>query len=67
MNCTYKAKQMINQRRISRKSLKPGFTAIFSDKKTPTQCWDKFLGDYTIMSYSQIAWKCNRTGKITKI
>ncbi len=67
MNCTAGARAMINQRRISRKSLRPGFTPIFAKKATPTQCWDKFLGDHTIISHSQIGWKCNLTGKITKL
>ena len=34
MNCTTKAKQLINQRRISNKTLKQGFTPICSDKST---------------------------------
>ena len=67
MNCTTKAKQLINQRRISNKTLKQGFTPIFSDKSTPTQCWDKFLGHHTINGHKQIGWKCNLTGKITNI
>jgi len=67
MNLTTGAKQIINQRRISKKSLKPGFTPIFSKKSTPTQCWDKFLGDHIINGHKQIGWKCNLTGKITKL
>tara|TARA_R110002167_G_scaffold136514_1_gene323282 strand:+ start:182 stop:391 length:210 start_codon:yes stop_codon:yes gene_type:complete len=67
MNCTAGAKQMINQRRISKKSLKKGFTAIFSKKTTTIKCWDKFLGDHTIQGHNQIGWKCNITGKITKL
>jgi hypothetical protein len=67
MNCTRGAKQMINQRRISQKSLRPGFTPIFAKKATLTHCWDKFLGDHTIMSHSQIGWICNATGKRTKM
>ena len=67
MNCTPQAKAMINQRRISRKSLKKGFTPIFAKKSTMIPAWDKLLGDHFINGHKQIGWKCNATGKITKI
>jgi len=67
MNLTRGAKQMINQRRISKKSLKKGFTPLFSDKLSLITAWDKFLGDHTITGHSQIGWKCNKTGKITNL
>ena len=67
MNCTTGAKQMINQRRISNKSLRKGFTPIFEKKATMIPAWDKFLGDHMINGHRQIGWKCNSTGKITKL
>ena len=67
MNLTTGAKAIINQRRISRKSLRPGFTPIFAKKATMIPAWDKFLGDHMINGHRQIGWKCNLTGKITKL
>lgn len=69
MNLTKGAKAIINQRRISKntKSLKPGFTPIFSKTTSQIPAWDKFLGDHFINGHKQIGWKCNKTGKITKL
>ena len=67
MNCTAGARAMLNQRRISNKSLRIGFTPIFAKKATKIAAWDKFLGDHTIIGHRQIGWKCNTTGKRTKM
>ena len=67
MNCTKGAKQMINQRRISQKSLRPGFTPIFAKKTSQIAAWDSFLGNHFIQGHAQIGWICNATGKRTKM
>tara|TARA_R110000744_G_scaffold19900_8_gene52336 strand:+ start:3761 stop:3964 length:204 start_codon:yes stop_codon:yes gene_type:complete len=67
MNCTTGGRKMINERRISQKSIKQGFTAIFAKKNSTIECWTKFLGHHTIQGHKQIGWKNNLTGKITKL
>ena len=66
MNCTTQAKQMINQRRISNKTLRKGFTPIFAKQPSQIAAWSKLLGEHFITGHKQIGWKCNTTGKITK-
>lgn len=63
MNCTTGAKQMINQRRISKKSLRTGFTPVFAKQVSDIAVWDKTLGHYTVRGHAQIGWVCNTTGK----
>tara|TARA_R110002050_G_scaffold228484_1_gene364112 strand:- start:297 stop:500 length:204 start_codon:yes stop_codon:yes gene_type:complete len=66
MNCTTGAKQMINQRRTSNKTLRKGFTPIFAENASEIPAWSKLLGEHFITGHKQTGWKCNSTGKITK-
>lgn len=69
-NLTSRAQSLANEMRKSKATqtnFKIGFTPIFEKEATPKKRWNKFLGEHTIMSHSQIGWKCKATGKITLI
>ena len=70
-NFTRGAQAILNERsrsiKESNKLRRIGFTEVFSKERRTITRFDKFLGEHTVQAHVQIGWKCNKTGKITKI